>query len=162
MDVQLLEKLQAPFSSEDVKQRKGSGSRVYEYIAIGDVIRRVLIETKGAYSWEVVSLYENNGSWICHGRIGVDGHSFDGIGTHPAQDVESPKAAESDSFKRAAVKIGVALHLQTDDVVSPNGSKPVSSEETKAQVDALIWEGPGQCPSCHAPAGKLHGVKCRS
>lgn len=25
-----------------------------------------------------------------------------------------------------------------------------------------IWQGPGQCPACHAPEGKKHGKPCRS
>ena len=33
-------------------------------------------------------------------------------------------------------------------------------EESAPRVSTGIWDGPGQCPTCHAPAGKLHGKQC--
>ena len=27
-------------------------------------------------------------------------------------------------------------------------------------LDAEVWDGPGQCPRCHAPEGKRHGKQC--
>ena len=44
-----------------------------------------------------------------------------------------------------------------------NRSAPRVREESVARpVASGIWEGPGQCPSCHAPAGKPHGKQCAS
>ena len=37
------------------------------------------------------------------------------MGTHPADGVEAAKAAETEAFKRAALKFGVGLHLYEDD-----------------------------------------------
>lgn len=95
--------------------------------------------------------------WVCHGRLTVDGKDYDGIGTHPALDEESPKAAESDSFKRAAVKVGVALHLYTDPHDNGNNVSARPSAGGK-------WAGPGRCPQCDAAAGFPHksGYQCAS
>lgn len=41
----------------------------------------------------------------------------------------------------------------------PVQTTPVTQRET-AQVQAGVWEGPEQCPTCHAPAGKRHGKQC--
>src|SRR5688572_8875617 len=113
-----LDELAKPFPSEGIKQREGRGRLTFSYVPIGDVIRRVLNVTEGSYSWEVVKLemvmLGERMIWVCHGRLTINGHTYDGIGTHPFQDEESAKAAESDAYKRAAVKIGVALHLYTD------------------------------------------------
>lgn len=51
---------------------------------------------------------------------------------------------------------------EDDDILAdspvPHRQVPAGSG---AQAGAgAIWEGPGQCPQCHAPAGKRHGKPC--
>ena len=43
-----------------------------------------------------------------------------------------------------------------------NGGVPsqVREEPAVKPSDSDVWEGPGQCPTCHAPAGKRHGRQC--
>lgn len=169
MDPQILEALQKPFAGEDIKQREGRGRLTFSYVPIGDVIRRVLVETKGNYWWEIVSLsYQPlRGSlefmWVCHGRLTIrseDGYEyFDGIGTHPAMDEESPKAAESDAFKRAAVKAGVALHLY--DEPSGNGKAPNPAPREAGGGISNKWLGPGNAPCCGAAVNFPHKPGCQ-
>lgn len=45
----------------------------------------------------------------------------------------------------------------------PVQTAPQPMRET-AQVqggNGAVWEGPGQCSSCHAPTGKVHGKNCQ-
>lgn len=41
---------------------------------------------------------------------------------------------------------------------SPQARSSGGSDGLHAESD--IWEGPGQCPKCHAPAGKRHAKPC--
>ena len=36
----------------------------------------------------------------------------------------------------------------------------VREESAPRRTAGELWDGPGQCPSCHAPAGKPHGKQC--
>jgi hypothetical protein len=40
------------------------------------------------------------------------------------------------------------------------GPAEVVAEASPAGPVSEIWEGPGQCPRCHAPEGKRHGRQC--
>ena len=154
-----------PFPGEDIKQRPGQGNRTFNYVPIGDVIRRVIDATGGEYQWEVVKVdiqSDVSGKifWLVHGRLIVEGRHYDGIGTNQALDLESAKGAESDAFKRAAVKLGVALHLYTDPHEAPSGTQQPYNPPQKATNGNTVWQGPGQCQYCHAPEGKPHSAKC--
>lgn len=41
----------------------------------------------------------------------------------------------------------------------PVQAKSASAPAT-APITSNVWEGPGQCPACHAPPGKRHGRPC--
>jgi hypothetical protein len=45
-------------------------------------------------------------------------------------------------------------------VPAPAPVVSVSTAAARPQAIAEIWEGPGQCPRCHAPEGKRHGKPC--
>jgi hypothetical protein len=40
------------------------------------------------------------------------------------------------------------------------GTKAAASNGVRAVSPTEVWEGPGQCPNCHAPEGKRHGKPC--
>ena len=49
--------------------------------------------------------------------------------------------------------------------VSRFSSAPSRDEPDRASAPNAfgdVWEGPGQCPKCHAPQGKRHGKPCMS
>lgn len=62
-----------------------------------------------------------------------------------------------------AAMVGVA----PDDDEDGNGNAAASNAPPSATGGAApavsgVWEGPGQCSKCHAPAGKPHGKPCSS
>lgn len=159
--------LREPFGADKIKQRVGPGRKPLDYVPHGDYVARLLDVLTDGYEWTVremrlvESSVEKPSFWLCHGnitfRLGDDGQycSFDGIGTHPALDEESPKAAESDAFKRACMKAGVGLHLYTDDDETPQTAGAAPSPAV-----GVVHTGEGPCPVCHAPAGKPHSTRC--
>lgn len=130
-----LEALTRPFEAGEVKQRPGPGRKAFSYVSGQTVIGRLLTAAGSAFSWkvervELVTQETGEGPtsyWMVLGLLSVRGLGVRaGIGTHPAESVEAPKAAETDALKRAAVKFGVGLHLYDEDggvaVGSGNGN----------------------------------------
>jgi len=190
-DKQLLAR---PFAAETIRQRPGANRTIVDYIPAGDVIARVIQATDNEFGWTVdsVELIEQNGAayWLVRGTLTVpDLGSRDGIGTDAATSVDSVKAAETDAFKRAAVKFGVALHLYTEDpsvngkdavapvqhrpepVVRESDQRPVAPRPMRYERDEYCQDpepvrrpvhnaGNGSCPECHAPAGRPHATRC--
>lgn len=70
-----------------------------------------------------------------------------GFGTQFSQDLDETETGEMRHLADGGA------HIAT---TAPNG-KP--SRAPIAPVTGL-WEGPGLCPTCHAPAGKGHGKPC--
>ena len=143
--------LTTPFPADSVRQRKafadGNSNKVFDYIKGGDIISRLLDATDNDYTWEVTRLelvtHATKNSavtfWVCEGKLTLPGlGTRSGIGTHQAQDLECPKAAETDAFKRAAVKFGVALQLYTDLDEHIPVSSPKRGEPQVDQSDPLI------------------------
>ena len=109
----------------------------------GDIVRRLLDATDNQFSWvvdkaEMVIQETPKGNlatyWMVRGTLSLgDLGMRSGVGTHPAESVDSAKAAETDALKRAAVKFGVGLHLYEDEnssgangngVIAGNGAPP--------------------------------------
>jgi hypothetical protein len=186
--------LTQPFPAESIRQRQGAGRNVFDYVQAGDVIARVIQATDNEFGWTVDSvelIHQNEAAlWVVRGTLTIAGlGSRDGIGTDLALNGDSIKSAETDAFKRAAVKFGVALHLYTDDAAPTareqdagtrkgNGSRSPQSEDRRSEAPARMVAGPsaqrpaylprvafqpmgdGPCPRCHAPAGKPHATRC--
>lgn len=169
-----LEILTQPF--DNVRTREGAGGKQFSYVAGGDILDRILSATDGHYDWEILNIrlidgqtrankktgevYTAPSVWMVHGRLSLPGMGRrDGVGTATAESEESPKSAETDALKRAAVKFGVALHLYRKDeqeTVSP------AARRQSAGGAGTINATKQQCPSCHAPAGKPHVKGCRA
>lgn len=128
MDV---EELMRPFEGTQIKQRMGPGRKSLDYVSGPDILRRLLDSTENRFSWKVeradlVSQETENGPvyvWVVQGTLSLPEMGVrSGIGTHPADSPEAPKAAETDAFKRAAVKFGVGLHLYEEEPSGQNGA----------------------------------------
>jgi len=97
------------------------GSYVSHY-----VVEQRLLAVVGPFDWEIIEMVRDADDTLtgCIGRLGaeVDGRWIQVCG---AGDVENPgnsktdgerlKLAESDAFKRAAMRLGVGLHLWAGD-----------------------------------------------
>jgi hypothetical protein len=105
-----------PFDAARIRQRVGSGNKQFDYVPGGDITGRLIQVTDNEYDWEVTRLeiVEHGGKphWLCHGLLTVPGLGRrSGVGSHQVMDMECPKAAETDAFKRACVKFGIGLQL---------------------------------------------------
>lgn len=76
--------------------------------------------------------------------------------------------AETGAIGRALAIAGYgaqyAIELQQDEGNAPQGA-PVSTARARSRASAassqkVIWQGPDQCPKCHAPKGKAHAPAC--
>lgn len=131
-----IERLMRPFEGAQIRQRPGPGRKPLDYVSGTDVIRRLLDSTENRFSWKVEKLElmvqeTQNGPvyiWVVQGTLSLPEMGVrSGIGTHPADSLEAPKAAETDAFKRAAVKFGVGLHLYEDEPSGTGDHAAVSS-----------------------------------
>jgi hypothetical protein len=91
------------------------------------------------------------------GRIIATGHK-----TEARRDFPEPvEKAETGAVSRALINAGFGYIGETDHTES--GTEPVNgsgSGNAPADNGGGVWGGPGQCMSCHAPAGKPHTSKC--
>ena len=105
-------------------------------------------------------LYDENG------KIIASAHGTETRANFPQGHVEK---AETASIGRALAMAGFGTQF-TDDL--DEGERYVDSPQMprggyganqgSRTVIAELWEGPGQCPSCHCPAGARHGTNCQS
>ena len=106
------------------------------------------------------------------GRVVATGHKTETRQDFPAGWVEK---AETGAVARALALVGFGTQFspELDDDVFADSPLPVTSTRSAvvrsprpvgngntAPTVNEIWEGPGQCPKCHAPEGKRHGKPC--
>lgn len=175
--------LSLPFAPHQIKQRKGSNGKTYDYVSGGDVIKRLMEATDDVFDWhlrrlELVASKDGPAFWLAEGTLTLPNlGSRDGVGTHPAFDLESPKSAETDALKRAAKNFGVALHLYCDphegvqttvavpaarqqEATPQSHTSRIQNREAKGQSGRLV--AGQQCSSCFAPVGKQHTNVCKA
>ncbi len=97
------------------------------------------------------------------GRILATAHSEESRGKLPYL-----RKAETGAIARALALCGYGTQFgELDDEEGGDGSQgdpmggPGRSTNGNAAIGAL-WNGPGACPSCRAPAGKKHASGCKA
>lgn len=196
MDIKaIMQAFLAPFTK--LKSRKGAGNKNFQYVDFHQVLQRIL-GTVPDFGWEILDCgyqapetYQKreygsdgqatgrmieatrNGFFWCYGRLTIPGlMPRDGYGTQVWENEDSPKGAETDAFKRAAVKFGIGLHLYEKDEQQQAGTRPVRSGsanpyyEKQQQTARKPIENRGSqsprplCPECNAPEGRDHVKGC--
>jgi len=111
-----LARLSKVWSGKFVKSRK-VGNREEAYVPHSLVAER-LLQVCGPYDWDFDVIYSENIPVAVKGKLTVtiDDKEVTVVGAGTPQNVnesvgEQIKKMESDAFKRAASKVGVALHL---------------------------------------------------
>jgi hypothetical protein len=100
------------------------------------------------------------------GRVVASGMKTESRQDFPAGWVEK---AETGAIARALAVAGFGTQFAPE--LEDDGSRPADSPRNLAIRSAPaspsipaatgpVWEGPGQCPRCHAPEGKRHGKPC--
>lgn len=115
-----LARLSKTWSGKYVKTRD-MGGRQESYVPHSSVSER-LLQVCGPYDWDFELIYSENVPVAVKGKltITVDGKEVTVAGSGTPQNTkesvgEQIKKMESDAFKRAASKVGVALHLWSQD-----------------------------------------------
>lgn len=101
--------LSAPTPPGEVKQRKGPGGLMLDYIDARFVMDR--LDEIGGENWQDQFVDRSDGSVRCGIGILVDGEWVWKWDVGVASDIEPEKGAYSESFKRAGVKWGIARDL---------------------------------------------------
>lgn len=156
--------LRQPFPASSIKKRAGAGGKAFSYVDGEEVLSRVLEATDGEFSWSVEKIdfvSDNKASyWLCMGHLTIPGlGSRSGVGTALVANEDSAKSAETDAFKRAAVKFGVALDLYAkgdDSQQQPTQSAPRPRMEPSHRDDQFG----ARCEECGAPTGRPHATNC--
>jgi hypothetical protein len=116
-----LSELARPFPARLVKEKPGKFAASY---VSHDTVNQRLLEVLGPFTWDIVQVVTNPDGVVsgCLGRltVEVDGRT---VSVTEAGDVERPdgnngsnlKSASSDAFKRAAMRLGLGLHLWSTD-----------------------------------------------
>jgi hypothetical protein len=107
------------------------------------------------------------------GRVIATGHKTETRQDFPAGWVEK---AETGAVARALALVGFGTQFSPELDEESYSDSPVSHQPVRAGMRSPIpsreesdraaaplgevWEGPGQCPKCHAPQGKRHGKPC--
>lgn len=112
-----LYQLARPFPPELIEQKPGKFAASYVSHA---VVNARLLEVCGPFRWSVPRVIQNPDGTVvgCFGRLEVTVDGADVV-IEEVGDVERPsgnaasdlKAASSDAFKRAAMRLGLGLHL---------------------------------------------------
>lgn len=138
--------LAAPFHPNELKTKPGKGKQVLTFVTARSVMNR-LDEILGPENW--TDTYEPFGINGCRCRLTVtmpDGKSItkEGVGGVTAMNdpSDTDKTGESDSLKRAAVKLGVGRYLYQDGV--PDFVDEANAERYQAARQAEQQQQPRQ------------------
>lgn len=154
--VNWLEELGTP-NTNIVKQRQGGGGKQLNYIEGKWYIERLNSVIGENWSWEVVSIIPTGISYICHGRLTINGVTRDGIGGNDlkfTKDKEKTpinvvnegfenciKSAETDAFKRACEKFNLGLFLSVTTEAKAEAQSITNTETRLEDFKVKIREG---------------------
>lgn len=134
-----------PFDASDVKRRiidKKSG-REASYLPAEVIIRRL---TSVPYSFQIIRYWtENVGGKVvalCHGKLTIDGQSWEDIGTafiHDNGSEEQWKSAQSDCIKRCARMRGIGLEMWEGDPNEATRGLPAYEYEAPPVLDGPAY-----------------------
>jgi hypothetical protein len=145
------ELLERPFAPEQIRQRKGRNG-LLDYVEGHSVIQRLNEALEGAWSFEIVHHEIREEEVLVIGRLTADGITKMAFGgSQVTRERESGalislgddlKAAATDSLKKCATFLGVALHLYAEKPIGGRGpaargvaapSQPASAPRPPAQ-----------------------------
>jgi len=132
-----LDILTEPFASNDVKQRKGPGGKMLDYVDTPLVIQRLNTAFDGDWSFRIVSHDVMDAEVLVIGEIEAGGIVKQHFGTKQRENNvplgDTLKAAASDCIKKAATLLGVGLELYTKDTKNGDSHQVNGDGLTEAQ-----------------------------
>lgn len=142
MDKSTRTALEAKFSNEAVKKRRGSFGKEISYVEGGAVVARLNDCFDGEWSFVIVEhRVLDTGEILVHGRLTVLGIVKEAFGKSAPpvnretgevlSEADSFKAASTDALKKAATLLGVAAYLYSDDITDTPDEKPAEEKQDK-------------------------------
>ena len=139
MDKSIRTALEAKFSNEAVKKRRGSFGKEICYVEGGAVVARLNDCFDGEWSFVIVEhRVLDTGEILVHGRLSVLGIVKEAFGKSAPpvnretgevlSEADSFKAASTDALKKAATLLGVAAYLYSDDITDAPEEKPADEK----------------------------------
>jgi hypothetical protein len=143
MNREILEK---EFEPSHIKRRRGPDGEL-DYVETADVIRRLNDAFEGEWSFEIIEYQQMFDEVVVLGKLTAQGVVKMQFGNHQITKSKKDgtvvnigydlKAASSDSLKKCATGLGVALHLYSESIadeprepVDRNAMTPSESDET--------------------------------
>lgn len=115
-----IEAIERPFPKEKIRQRRGPGGKVLDYIETPEVIRRLNEVFGYHWSFEIAETIFRNKDVIVRGRLTANGIIKEQYGSSSYDNNRSLgdvfKAAGSDAIKKCATLFGIGLHLYDDEI----------------------------------------------
>ena len=145
MDTEILEQ---EFDTKEIKRRKGPNGKMLDYVETPSVIRRLNRAFDHNWSFDIEKYEIVDGHIVVLGRLTAEGIVKSQFGSkkiardkkgEPISIGDDMKAAASDSLKKTATLLGVALHLYQDDTEAGMGmsSNKGNGVITKAQLATI-------------------------
>jgi hypothetical protein len=157
-----LEKLTEPFPPEYIKQREGRKGKMLDYVEAHKVVQRLNEAFAGLWNFQVLEHERTDTEVIVLGELSAEGVTKQQFGTSEitfakgTQELvclgDDYKAAASDSLKKCAAMLGVALYLYEENkkAQKPAGKQKgasngrVAEQQKKAIVNLLKQLGVGE------------------
>jgi hypothetical protein len=159
MNRELLERLEAPFAAEQIRQREGEQGQLLDYVETHCVIARLNEALAGDWSFEIVEcqLREEISEVMVLGRLSTGNICKMQFGSAKLKRQRSGgelvclgddvKAAASDALKKCATLLGVGLHLYRH--------REPAAENAPGAAAAAARTPPAQGPARPSAAARL-------
>lgn len=138
--------LTKPFPKEAIKQRRGNGGIMLNYVSVQDCLRRLIKATGNKFGFKVLAVEIRDGLAMATVELEIDGSKRQHIGTqriNGANDDDAVKASISDAIKKCLTLWGCgldlagpdleAVRLQTAAQARPAQARPVAVSPTQAR-----------------------------
>jgi hypothetical protein len=83
-----------------------------------------------------------------------------GFGTQFMPELDDDGHRPADSPLPDAATRGRGESVRGAGPEAPDAGNGFAASDGRSLSPSAVWEGPGQCPQCHAPEGKRHGKPC--
>jgi len=163
--------LRKPFPADEVRQRKGPGGKMLDYIGGEQVLRRLIdatAEQDSGYAWQITGMnVEKVGdAWavtVC-GNLLIGGDCGGGIGAMVNGDLDmAAKSANTEAIKNAAKNgFGVALELWDAEYRATLGEQRRLLAGSEQAMKQAVWKlAQKRDPNAKtgAAVAKLFGLK---
>lgn len=111
--------LNKPFPKEAIKQRRGNGGIMLNYVSVQDCLRRLIKATGNRFNFSVLSIDIRDGLAMATVELEIDGCKRQHVGTqrlNGANDEDAVKASISDAVKKVLQLWGCGLDLISPDL----------------------------------------------